>query len=320
MTLAEQSGRFCVIHVYATRRPAPNKGEAMSIAKQLRASLLALAVLILAAAPMTAADLDDPGASAPGRDVTVRVMTYNVHAGLDADNRFNLPGIAEVIRASGADIVGLQEVDVHWGARSDSEDEARWLAQELGMTSFFAPIYSLDPLEPGQPRREFGLAILSRYPIIAAENHEITRLSTQTATPTPAPAPGFPEVTINVQGAKVRVYDTHLDFRSDPAVRRMQVDDMLAIIAGDPEPRLLLGDLNAPPDAPELSRLWEEFDDAWRRSGDGAGYTYSATNPVKRIDYILVSPAVPVNSVEVIATLASDHRPVVADITLVRGQ
>ncbi|GAA4951635.1 hypothetical protein GCM10023238_17450 [Streptomyces heliomycini] len=36
-------------------------------------------------------------------------------------------------------MIGLQEVDVHWGARSDFADEARALAGKLDMRVFFAP-------------------------------------------------------------------------------------------------------------------------------------------------------------------------------------
>jgi len=250
----------------------------------------------------------------PDRELTV--MSYNIHTGIGEDGRLDLRRTAEEIRASGAEVVGLQEVDAHWSARSDFEDQAKVLAEELGMRYFFAPIYSLEPAEPGGPRREYGLAILSRYPILSAENHEITRLSTQSANPTPEPAPGFPEVVLNVRGVKVHVYDTHLDYRPDPTVRRMQVDDMMAIMAEDGGPKVLTGDLNAPPDAPELAPLFETLNDSWAVRGEGDGFTYPADTPTKRIDYVLASPDVGVRSVVVPDTLASDHRPVVAELSL----
>lgn len=258
---------------------------------------------------------DEAAAKREAPDRELRVMSYNMHVGIGSDRRLDLQRTADAIRASGADVVGLQEVDVHWSSRSDFEDQAEWLAEELGMHVFFAPIYSFEPLEPGQPRREYGLALLSEYPILDAENHSITRLSTQSSRPTPQPAPGFPEVTLNVRGVKVHVYNTHLDFRSDPAVRRMQVQDMLRIMAEDEGPKVLVGDLNAPPDAPELAPLWEALNDAWANER-GAGHTYPASDPVKRIDYVLASPDIAVKDARVLDTLASDHLPVVADLAL----
>ena len=42
---------------------------------------------------------------------TLRVMTWNIRHGEGLDGRVDLERIAAVIRASGADLVGLQEVD-----------------------------------------------------------------------------------------------------------------------------------------------------------------------------------------------------------------
>ena len=273
------------------------------------AAWLAAAALLpaLAAAP-----------AAGGKAVPLRVMTYNVHAGIGADGRLDLDRTAAAIRASGAGIVALQEVDVHWSARSNWADQARELARRLGMQVRFAPIATLQPPEPGAPPRQFGLAVLSRHPILHAENHHITRLPTQEPGPVPAPAPGFPELVVNVRGVRLHVYATHLDFRPDPAVRAMQVRDMLAVTGQDPAPKVLLGDFNASPQAAELAPLWGPFRDAWALAGTGAGWTFPAHQPDRRIDYVTASPDVRVVGARVPATLASDHLPVVADLLLPR--
>lgn len=286
---------------------------------RLSRSLAPVAALVAAAsvALLALALLDGEAVAKPqAPDRALTMMSYNIHTGIGMDRKLDLQRTADEIRASGAEAVGLQEVDVRWSSRSNFEDQAKALAEELDMNYFFAPIYSFDPTEPGGPRREYGLAILSEYPILSAENHDITRLSTQSASPTPEPAPGFPEVVLNVRGVKVHFYDTHLDYRADPTVRRMQVDDMLEIMAEDDGPKVLAGDLNAPPEAPELARLFEVMNDSWMAQGDGSGYTYPAGNPTKRIDYVLTSPDVGVESVSVPDTLASDHRPVVAELSL----
>lgn len=144
----------------------------------------------------------------------VKVATYNIAAGSGTDGQFDLDRTIAAIRESGADIIGLQEVDVHWGSRSDFVDEVQILAEALDMQSYFAPIYDMDPAQPGEPRRQFGLAVLSKYPILEANNHEITRLSTQEPDPEPKPAPGFLEALIDVDGSHLWFYVTHLDARS----------------------------------------------------------------------------------------------------------
>ncbi|MFF9507331.1 endonuclease/exonuclease/phosphatase family protein [Streptomyces sp. NPDC014724] len=263
-----------------------------------------------------------PPASAAGQEHTVplRVATYNIHAGAGMDNVFDLDRQTAELRSLDADVIGLQEVDAHWGTRSEWRDLAGELAERLHMRVSFAPIYSLDPVTPGAPRREFGVAVLSRYRIVSAENHEITRLSTQDPNPVPTPAPGFGEVVLRVRGLPVHVYVTHLDYRGDPSVRTAQVADTRRIMAEDKAPgrqrvrQILLGDFNAAPTAPELAPLWEELTDI-----EPGGPTYPAKDPVQRIDYVAVSKdSVRVRDAAVAETLASDHRPVVADLLLRR--
>ncbi|MFD7944029.1 endonuclease/exonuclease/phosphatase family protein [Streptomyces sp. NPDC059744] len=242
------------------------------------------AEVLIAAGLLGVVTVPPAGAAGHGRPVPLRVATYNIHAGAGMDNVFDLDRQAAELRALDADVIGLQEVDVHWDTRSQWRDVARELAERLHMRVSFAPIYSLDPTTPGAPRREFGVAVLSRYRIVSAENHEITRLSTQVPDPVPAPAPGFGEVVVRVKGMPVHVYVTHLDYRGDPSVRIAQVADTRRVMAEDEGRKVLLGDFNAEPGAPELAPLWEELADA-----DPGAPTYPALNPVKRIDFVAVS-------------------------------
>lgn len=255
--------------------------------------------------------LATPAAAAPA--AALRVLSFNIHTGIGADGELDLARTAAAIRDTRADVVALQEVDVRWDVRSDFRDQARDLAGALHMRMFFAPIYDEDPLTPGAPRRQYGVAILSRFPVLHTTNHLLTRLSTQDPNPTPKPAPGFAEAVVLVRGVAVHVYSTHLDYRADPAVRVLQVADTLRVMADDRGPQVLLGDFNAPPDAAELAPLWTVLADA-----APAGLTYPAEVPEKRIDYVTVSEQVTVRGATVPDTLASDHRPVLADLVVRR--
>ena len=174
--------------------------------------LIWLRFLLLAAAGAACAHVQ------PRRAVSLRVLTYNVRSG-----NGDLARTAQTIRSLSPDVVGLQEVDVHWSERSGFEDQAAILAQMLGMQVRFAPIYSLPGADAAKPSRQFGVALLSRYPIVGWTNDTLARLSTQARDPVPAPAPGLLDATIDVNGTVVRVFNTHLDYRSDPRVRRQQV-------------------------------------------------------------------------------------------------
>jgi endonuclease/exonuclease/phosphatase family metal-dependent hydrolase len=243
-----------------------------------------------------------------------RVMTYNIHAGHGDIDR-----TAATIRALSPDVIGLEEVDVHWADRSGFVDQASRLGELLGMSVRFAPVYELPGATADAPKREFGVALLSRYPIEAWENDTLTRLSTQAENPVPTRMPGLLAATIDVHGTRVRVFVTHLDYRKDPAVRRTQVAEMLARIGSADSPTLLLGDMNASPDAAELQPLFVRMHDGWLTAA-GPGFTYPADTPTERIDYILVSPNAKVDTAFVPdVPAASDHRPVVVDVSFGRS-
>jgi endonuclease/exonuclease/phosphatase family metal-dependent hydrolase len=233
----------------------------------------------------------------------IRVMTWNIAAG-----HGDIARIAETIRESSPDIVALQEVDVHWHERSAFVDQADSLARSLKMEYRFAPIYNFPDSSGVRPPRQFGVAILSRYPIRSWQNYEITRLSTQQANAEPSLAPGFLETMIDTPDGAVRAFSTHLDYRANPVVRTKQVIEMIDVIRQSKVPTLLFGDLNATPNAPELAPLKFLHDAAIKSPLD----TYPAEHPSKRIDYVLASNELVLKEAEVPVTTASDHRPVLS--------
>lgn len=251
-------------------------------------------------------------ASTPSQEVELRVMTYNIAAGGG-----DLTKIAATIQNESPDVVALQEVDVAWSARSNFADQVTELAKALGMQARYAPIYRFPGASPDKPLREYGIALLSRFPITGFTNHMLTRLSTQLPDSGPLPLPGFLEARLDVRGTPVRVFNTHLDYRGDPALRHTEVRETLAILGAGTDPTLFFGDLNATPGSAELAPLLARLRDVWPDSA-GAGLSYPAKEPVKRIDYVLASPHFRVRAARVVNSLASDHRPVVSDLVLMR--
>jgi endonuclease/exonuclease/phosphatase family metal-dependent hydrolase len=239
--------------------------------------------------------------------VRLAVATFNIHHGVGIDGRLDLARTAEVIAGTGAALVGLQEIDRHWSARSGWEDQPARLAERLGMHVAFAPAIDLaGPDHPDGPRRQYGNALLSAYPILSWSG---TRL--------PGTGEREPrsllEADVDVDGERARVAVTHLQNRA-PAERLVQarwVAEALAI-AG---PVVLLGDMNAQPGSPTLEVLTSQLVDAWSVAGTGAGLTFDAATPHARIDYVLTAPELMAERARVVPGGASDHLPVAAELS-----
>ncbi len=241
----------------------------------------------------------------------VSVLTWNIHHGTDHQGRLDLERTAEVIRESGAELVALQEVDRHWSDRSRFTDQARILGEKLDMRVCFAPIYSLDPQKEGEPRREYGLAILSRYPITSFKNHELSRISSLEPERGIQSLPGFPEAVINLKGQKVHLFNTHLSWM-DADLRLKEAEEMLDIMAKADHPVILTGDMNALPGTREIHRLEQEMTDTFKAAGEGDGFTYPVLDPRRRIDFIFSSREIRALDSRVIQDVGSDHYPVLS--------
>lgn len=238
----------------------------------------------------------------------ITVASYNIHHAAGADGVLDLERIANVLDDTGAEVIGLQEVDNHWGSRSDFVDQAGWLADRLGMHACYSANLDLDPL-PGQvDRRQYGTAILSAYKLGGCTN---TPLPNHTG----GEQRGLAQADVKVRGVDFRFYNTHLTHNNKDE-RLAQAKAMNALVQGDGVPSILVGDLNAAPDAVEYDEFTAELVDLWPVVGEGPGFTIDAQEPNRRIDYVLASDDITPRSAHVPQTLASDHLPVVVDLTL----
>lgn len=227
----------------------------------------------------------------------LKLMIYNIKHG----DVSSLEDIADVINAQDPDLVALQEVDVLTN-RSGNVDQPARLGALTGMHHAFVP--SLQSYDAGQ----YGLALLSRYPIVSAQRIPLRSAAEQRVL-------ALMEVELE-PGHVIPVGITHFG-TTGAAEREDQAEDVKAALAGRPW-ALLGGDLNAKPSEACIGSLRQMFSDAWTRGGSGSGNTHSAGFPTRRIDYIMLGSAwtSPVTARVVGASWQSDHRPVVATITL----
>ncbi|SNR67988.1 endonuclease/exonuclease/phosphatase family protein [Blastococcus mobilis] len=274
-----------------------------TLRRALRLATIAALTAVLATTTSATAHAEP---AAPDRPV--RVMSYNIHHGAGVDGRLDLKRIAGEIRDFGAEVVGLQEVDRHWSERSDFVDQAAELARMLRMHVVYGANLDNDPLNRGEPRRQYGTAILSDAPIHEWRNTLLPRTGNLEQR-------GLLEALVTVRGVPVRVFTTHLQHNSQQE-RIAQIAAVREVIGVPQESVVLTGDLNARPDTPEIEAITEDLVDAWAEAGVGDGYTLSAENPYARIDYVMHTDDVVARTAAVLSTDGSDHLPVVAALAL----
>lgn len=245
----------------------------------------------------------------------VRVLVYNIHAGWDASGKENLDRVAQVVRTARADVVLLQEVD-RFTTRSGRVDQVARLAAATGLRAAFGR--TLD-YQGGA----YGIAILSRWPIARDSLYHLPVTPPQQRAGGSYEPRGVLHAVIRSPHGGVHVFNTHLDASADDHYRLQEARtaSQLAEAAKASGRVLLGGDLNATPGSTVISyfrsRGWV---DPWSgcARGDAEGRTYPAHGPVRRIDYLLADARWSCREAVVVESDASDHRPVLYVLSIVR--
>ncbi len=269
----------------------------MHLVRLLAGLFLATSVACASTPSLRANAASEPSASRVEGDL--RVMTFNIQSG-----RHGLDKVAETIRSVAPDIVALQEVDVRT-RRADGLDQPAVLAQRTGLP------YHAHFRTTGMHGGDYGVGLISRFPLVSVEQH-----------PLPVEAGAEPRtvarVLMKVNGQEVSVYVTHLTRRPfNSAVRVRQSAAIMALMEKDPRPKLLMGDMNDTPDSRSVRLFRRELMDVFALRGQGASDTYPLPIiPNLRIDYVMASDQFMPKSSRVLRVRASDHYPVVADLSL----
>ncbi|HRN57362.1 MAG TPA: endonuclease/exonuclease/phosphatase family protein [Agriterribacter sp.] len=232
----------------------------------------------------------------------LRVMSYNIHHGADRNENNTLDSIGYFIRDTKPDIVGLQEVDSIC-ERSGKVDQMKKLGAITGMYYAFVRHF---PYQGGA----YGVGVLSRYPIEKVEP-KVLRLLKK--------GPNGESVsmlfaTVQIKKKKKILFATAHYSAYDKTTRTSQVNETLNYLSESKLPVVFTGDLNATPDTDEIQLLQQHL-----RTTDALGtFTFPDITPVKKIDYILISPSALRRIKKVTAPQVhySDHLPFVANIVL----
>jgi endonuclease/exonuclease/phosphatase family metal-dependent hydrolase len=259
---------------------------------------------------------------------TFRIMSYN----LRLFNYFETPKrvgsekkILEYVKTIQPEIVCFQELYIK-GSYLEKDQEIRKM---LG-----GKYYSHTKLLGRGKNQYYGIATYSRYPIIS--KGEIRH-------------PGSASLSIYsdivIQKDTFRIFNNHLQsFRlrkmerslieelassednqtideiktlsvslKQGFVRRaLQAQVVKNYINRSPYPVIVLGDFNDTPVSYSYRKIRKGLNDAFVKSGYGAGFTYRGNYPPNRIDYILFDDYLISTRFDILRVKYSDHYPIVA--------
>lgn len=261
----------------------------------------------------------------------IKLATYNIQYCMGLDEKIDPDRIADAV--GGADILALQEVDRFW-ERSEDQDQVKELTRRLPhVHHVFAP--GIDVHHPRLGRRQHGLMILSRWPILS---HRTTPLPMR---PHPDLFVGqslLQEAVIATPEGALRLYNTHFNY-GDEALIAEQAAFSAAVMHqalqaggvwgggnigrdksnGDdpppmPETTVLVGDLNVGPTSDAYRILMRSgLVDPWVSLGQSEEGVTSSHLDDKRLDHVLCTEDCISDDAQMwidTKAVGSDHMPV----------
>lgn len=226
------------------------------------------------------------------RATTVRVMTWNIHGGIGPDRRYDLARVLALIQRADPDILALQEVDSRLVKKE--EHPIALLRRVLGHHGISATAITT-------PDGDYGQVLLSRWPLIDPEVHDIS-------VPGREPRRAI-TARVDAPAGQLFVVAAHLGLKFTE--RRRQCAQMAQLSERSRLTTVVLGDFN--------DWMWPGSVQnvlARHLPGRTPYRTFPAAFPVLKLDRIYCRPAAALvrSWIDHAGRSVSDHLPIIAEI------
>lgn len=246
--------------------------------------------------------------------LTLKVLTINAHKGFTIFNRrFILSELRDAVRQAAPDIVFLQEVLGEGHRRAARVAESAAVSQYEFLADTLWPDFAYGR-NAVYPRGHHGNAVLSKYPISAYQNHDVSVSAHE--------ARGLLHCILNppATGLNIHVICVHLGLREDHRRHQLRrLCDLVSTAVPSGQPLIIAGDFNDWRQRAEglLRRcgVTEIFASSFGRPMR----TFPARWPLLRLDRIYVRNVEATRPIIMAArpwSQLSDHIPLTAEIQL----
>ncbi len=231
-------------------------------------------------------------------------MSYNVRHGYSMNWEPAIYEQARIINQQKPDWVGLQEID-NQCRRSGFINQAKRYGELTDLEPKFAKFMDFDS-------GEYGMAVLSGCK---------TKLTKIIELPEGAePRVSLMQIIQPVNNVELLIANVHFDW-TDSDIRVKQAEALLSVLNQYDLPMIILGDFNARPDSPTLKKFQSAGFQQMQK--DKFSFTWNAKNPTVQIDHMVYKNSshykiIPQTITVLKEPSASDHRPVVAEINLLK--
>ena len=235
--------------------------------------------------------------NALGERNSLKILSYNIKHGRGMDGRVDLKRTAKVIRSLSPDLVTLQEVDKNC-TRSGYVDLTQKLAEMLKMEGRFGKFMDFQG-------GEYGMAILSKFPVVAHQVHVLPRGAEPRCTLEVRVDPGK-------DWGEIRLFGIHHDWTKE-TIRINQCRGLLEALGGKSSPVVLAGDFNAGRSTDSVDLL---LNAGFRILAHSKTNTFPSKDPNVEIDFIMSKNLnfTRFKHQVIEEKLASDHRPVLVEL------
>ena len=220
-------------------------------------------------------------------DQEIKIVSYNIHSGVDKDMFPTLFDTIDFLKNSDADIICLQEVN----ESAKVGFQVSSLKEELGMNSHYGA-------NVVNANSSYGLVTYSKYKIISKNHVYLSSENEQR---------GLLHTVIDVRGKKVNIINLHLSANTqEQEIQLKEVQEFIDNL-GD-ETYIIAGDFNEPDislnDTIDVAKELEQSN------------TLTFSLGIERIDYIFTSSDVEPIDYKVLIKKMSYHYPIIAKLKI----